>query len=337
MLEIDSMQITSQKLIAPRRPQGTPQKLTELYSEPMDPKVSADGSTVVFASGTTQPLIRETYTVGTDGENLRRLTDRQVNLSWQPSISPDGKKIAYVVEKQGRSDLQVMNLDGSGNTNITDNNKGYWSPAWSPDGKTIVTVSRDTERGNVELVAVAADGGSKVQLTKNGLYPDVPVFTPDGQNIVFSVAPGFGPALLASIKSDGTGFRAYATHLTLAGTPAVTPDNCAVFGASDQNGEYGLYEQKLESDLPPRLLHRGKNIFSPAVSPDGTRIVFSASVGRDSQLFEIDRRGENLSQLTTENSNSSPVYTPDGKSIVYLSSVNWDREIYRIDLQEQSS
>lgn len=330
------MQITFPKFVAPRRPESAPQKLTDLSSEPMNPRVSPDGSTVVFASGTTQPLVRETYTVGINGENFRQLTDRQVNLSWQPSVSPDSKKIAYVVEKQGRSDLQVMNLDGSENVNITNSNKGYWSPTWSPDGKTIVTVSRDTRNNSVELVAVAADGSSKVQLTGNGLNPDVPVFTPNGQNIVFSVAPGFGPALLASIKSDGTGFRAYATDLTLIGTPAVTQENTVVFSASKPNGEYGLFEQKLDSELPPKLLHSGKSILSPAVSPDGSRIVFSESVGRNYHLFETDREGRNITQLTTEGSNSAPAYTPDGKSIVYLSSVDWDKEVYKLVLHQPS-
>ena len=116
----------------PYRPQTLPpaQKLTELDGEPFAPVVSPDGETVVFAAGTTQPLVREMYSVGIDGTGQKQLTNRQVNLSWQPAISPDGEKIAYVVEKQGKTDLQVMNLDGSGNVNLTDTNKGYWYPSW---------------------------------------------------------------------------------------------------------------------------------------------------------------------------------------------------------------
>lgn len=326
------MQISSPIPVYTRRLEATPQKLTNLDSEPMSPQVSPDGKTVVFASGTTQPLIRETYTVGIDGENFQQLTDRVVNISWQPTISPNGQKIAYVVEKQGKSDLQVMNLDGSGNRNLTDTNKGYWSPAWSPDGQTIVTTSRDTRHKNLELVAIASDGSSKVQLTQNGLNPDVPVFTPNGQNIVFAVAPGFGPAILASIRADGSNFRTYATDLTIVGTPAVTPDNHVIFSGTRGDGRYGLYEQELESAEPPKLLHSGKSILSPAVSPDGKRIVFAETVERNYQLFETDRAGQNITQLTGEGSNTSPTFTPDGKSIVYLSSVNWDKEVYRLDL-----
>ncbi|MFA7481470.1 MAG: hypothetical protein WC314_13275 [Vulcanimicrobiota bacterium] len=96
------MQINTKPFQA--RPQALPpaQKLTDLTGEPFAPVITPDGETVVFAAGTSQPLVREMYTVGIDGSNQKQLTNRQVNLSWQPSVSPDGKKIAYVVEKQGK-------------------------------------------------------------------------------------------------------------------------------------------------------------------------------------------------------------------------------------------
>jgi Tol biopolymer transport system component len=340
MLEETSMQInTTSKLLS--RPTALPpaQKLTTLEGEPFAPTVTPDGQTVVFAAGTTQPLVREMYTVGIDGTDQSQLTDRRVNLSWQPSISPDGKKIAYVVEKQGKTDLQVMNLDGSGNVNLTDTNKGYWSPSWSADGKTIATTSRDTRGGNLEIVTVASDGTSKTQKTDLGYNADNPVFSPTGSHIVFGLAPGFGPAVLCSIRADGTNFMAYSTDLMLVGKPAVSDDGHILFSGTKGNGRFGIYEAKLESEDPAKLVVDSEFGLSPTLSPDDKRIAFvnTDDNGRF-QIFEAARSDEEsqITQVTQgEGSSTSPTYTPDGEGLVFISSRGGDSEIYLQSLKAQ--
>ena len=139
---------------------SAPVRLTHTPGRPRSPQPTPDGKTVIFSSGTGEPDTRELFSVDIEGQEQVQLTDRRVNLSHQAALSPDGSKIAYVVEKDRSSDLQVMNLDGSHNKNLTGNNKGFWNPTWSPDGESIVTVSRDTPKQNLELVRVAANGAA---------------------------------------------------------------------------------------------------------------------------------------------------------------------------------
>lgn len=311
-------------------------RLTDSDQEPLSPRVSPVGDTVVYAAGTSQPLIRELYTVSADGVEHKMLTDRQVNLSWQPALSPSGEKIAYVVEKQGKSDLQVMNLDGSANKNLTNTNKGYWNPAWSPDGQTIVTTSRDTERGNLELVAIAADGSGTKQLTRLGYNTENPVYTRDGEHIVFGVSPGYGNPVLSSINSDGTDFRAYATDLVLIGAPAVSKDNEIVFSATKGDGKFGIYNVRLDSDAPATLLIDTDFGLSPTFSPDGEHIAFVDSDEQGKfQIYEADADGTDVRALTTEGSNTSPAYTSDGNSLVFLSTRDGRKEVYRQEIRGQ--
>ena len=59
-----------------------------------------------------------------------------------PDWSPDGKKIAFEAGN-GYSDIFVMNADGTGQTNLTNNPAANDAddPYWSPDGKRIVFAS----------------------------------------------------------------------------------------------------------------------------------------------------------------------------------------------------
>ena len=54
-----------------------------------------------------------------------------------PAWSPDGQKLAFESERDGNSELYVMNADGSGQTNLTNSPRADRWAAWSPDGQKI--------------------------------------------------------------------------------------------------------------------------------------------------------------------------------------------------------
>ena len=61
-----------------------------------------------------------------------------------PAWSPDGRKIAFVSDRDGNSEIYVMNADGSGQRRLTRNPAYDADPAWSPDGRTIAFVTTAT-------------------------------------------------------------------------------------------------------------------------------------------------------------------------------------------------
>jgi Tol biopolymer transport system component len=84
-------------------------------------------------------------------------------------------KIIFTSDRDGNDEIYVMNTDGSGQTNLTNNPATDSRPAWSPDGlKIVFTSSRDD---NSEIYVMNADGSGQTRLTTNpatDISPDAP-------------------------------------------------------------------------------------------------------------------------------------------------------------------
>ena len=72
-------------------------------------------------------------------------------------VSPDGERIAYVARKEGTPNIYVMNLDGSGQKQVTTRKTPCGRVRWSPDGKQLAFVS--FEGKYPQLFVVEATGG----------------------------------------------------------------------------------------------------------------------------------------------------------------------------------
>ncbi|WP_319421116.1 S9 family peptidase [Pleurocapsa sp. FMAR1] len=110
------------------------------------------------------------------------------------SFSPDGKTLAYVVQRakattknhkqdflhdNDRADIWLADLATSKSFNLTkgiEEDVGYWSPAWSPDGKHLAMLS--TKGGNVTLWAWSQATESFQQLTSRGVNSEDATYCP---------------------------------------------------------------------------------------------------------------------------------------------------------------
>ena len=91
--------------------------------------------------------------------------------------------LAFVSERDGNSEIYVMNMDGTGLLRLTNHPGRDTDPAWSPDGKRIAFAS-DRE-GSSDIYVMNADGSNLVRRTQTG-SSDAPAWSPDGSKIAFS-------------------------------------------------------------------------------------------------------------------------------------------------------
>jgi Tol biopolymer transport system component len=75
----------------------------------------------------------------TDMSELVILSDDSTDTA--PAVSPDGKQIAFMSQRDGDWNIYVVNSDGTGLKQLTDDPADDGLPAWSPDGKAIAFVS----------------------------------------------------------------------------------------------------------------------------------------------------------------------------------------------------
>jgi dipeptidyl aminopeptidase/acylaminoacyl peptidase len=214
----------------------TPEQLIFGITQAADPRLSPDGESVVYIVATTSAETKKQtsslWISKRDGSERRRLT---YNGTWvrSPRWSPDGSKLAFVTDRNGKNAIALLRFDGGEAEVLTTHGGMVAGLAWSPDGSAIAyhavvdpenpngdplkegeaAPMRHTDRidykqdirgyladTRAHIFTVSAEGGEPKRWTDDRDDHIAPVWSPDGAKLaVLRPVPNFIPSQLELI------------------------------------------------------------------------------------------------------------------------------------------
>ena len=231
-------------------------------------------------------------------------------------LSQAAPRIAFDSTRSGNVEIYIMNIDGSGVTNLTNHAAEDSDPAWSPDG-TQIAFESDRE-GNFDILVMNADGSDVTQLTNRPGVDGAPDWSPDGTRIAFESFRDGNYAIYV-MNADGSSLRrltsdAESSHRA----PAWSPDGTRIAfhsyraGGHDIAGTHDIYVMNADGSRVINLTNSPwADDDSPNWSADGTRIAFESNRLGNADIYIMDADGMGLTILTRHiATDSHPVFSP---------------------------
>jgi Tol biopolymer transport system component len=225
-----------------------------------------------------------TLTQGTTRQIWREPHSR---ITGAPTISSDGRRIAFTVDDGARLRLLAMDNDGSHLTVLTDSLKLQGNPIWSPDGRSVVSAA--VYNGEPRLTRIYSNGDPPAAML--GEYSIDPVWSPDGRFVVYS-GPDIGTTLpVRAAAADGRAYAIPSLILTRgARRLVILSDPPALIVLRGDIGHKDLWVVDLQGGgerqltaLPPDF---AVNDFD--ISPDGSELILD-KVENNSDMALIER------------------------------------------------
>jgi len=206
-----------------------------------------DGTAVVFQQ--TDLGNSDIYIQRIDESTATNLTGDSAAVDTQPSVSPDGKWIAFRSSRDGGG-IFVMGIQGDSVRRIAGTDT--FNPSWSPNGKEIVYATESVSfnpyarsSNNSQLwIAEVATGQRRQLPAPDGVQP---AWSPNGQRIAYWSIPatGGGQRDLWTISTQGADPVRVTNDSATDWNPVWSADGRYLYFASDRSGKMNLWRVRI--------------------------------------------------------------------------------------------
>lgn len=216
------------------------------------------------------------FLINRDGSGEKQLTRDDADHE-DPVWSPDGRTIAFVLIKDGKKALALLDPAAGKVDVLGPGGQSPIHPAFTPDGKSLLYCTDDDLRppakNSSELYALDLSTRQVRTLISGGVNT-YPVMSPDGRKIAWRKIVGDMNSEVFVADADGKNAKNITNHHAWEGWPAWSPDGKTIAFAGNRNAAWQIF----------------------LVDPDGGNLRLLAA---------------------TEGRGTSPKWSPDGKTIFY--------------------
>lgn len=260
----------------------------------IDPTLTPDASRVIFSQD------GDLWQVATEGGQALRLTAME-GIETRPSVSPDGKWLAFTAEQYGNKDIFLMPMDGGEIRQLTFHDAADEVESWAWDSEKIYFTSDRYNRYTTYEIEIKGSTPTRlfpnyfntihnavVQPKTGEIY-----FNESWESKNFANRKRYKGDYNPDIKSYNPATKKFTQYTDYEGKDfAATIDQAGnvYFQSDEANGEYNLYTFKNGTKV--QLTDFPSSIMWPKVSADGKKIVFR----KDYQVFVYDVASGKTSQ-----------------------------------------
>jgi eukaryotic-like serine/threonine-protein kinase len=296
-------------------PAGSPRRLANIMAHAA--AWAPNGQEIIYAHDSTL------YLCNGDGTEPKKLVTVE-GVPFGLRFSPDGSRIRFTLENpnQHTSSLWEVLADGSGLHALLpgwDTPPKESAPAWTLDGKYFFFQSGRANSKDIWAIRehksfMERASPAPVQLTAGPLLFSTPIPSRDHERL-FVVGQ---QRRFDLVRYEGKS-QQFATYLggTSAGEAEISRDRQWITYIT--HPEHALWRSRLDGSERMQLTFAPLEAHSPRWSPDGTRIVFMASLpGKPWNIFVISAQGGAPQEIVPEGRNrGDPTWSPQGDSIIF--------------------
>jgi Tol biopolymer transport system component len=262
-----------------------------------------------------------TYVARYDGDKQHLGADGTAKVSVSSA-----DQIVFDSDATGDYEIYVVDGDGSGLTQLTNNPADDYDPVWSPDMSQIAFSS--SRNGNYEVWTMNADGSNLKRITSDSHYDGNPSWAPNGQTLAFE-SDRAGSMDIWTVDLNGGALHRRTASSAVDEFPSWSPDGTRIAFDTDRTGNFEVFTMNADGSNVTNVTNSSHSDGGASWSPDGAKLAFGSDRTGDFQVWTLTLSNGALKQLTNvAGFDGEQSYSPDGARIAFASERSGTKQIW---------